>query len=262
MKGRRHVNARTAQRDESALRWVYGLNAVARRIEAQPDSVRELRVVVAPGGRRNRLVAAATAVGIRVREDEAASLTRLTGSDAHQGIAALVEGFDYADLEGVLGASAGPVLVLDQIQDPHNLGALVRTAAAVGMAAVVIPRHGAVPVTAAVEKVAAGAVNDVPICRAPNLHRCLLDLRRRNYWCVGLSARGERNLFELDLPDQFALVVGGETGLRPLVESTCDVRVSIPQRPDVESLNAAVAGAVAMYELARRTRRLPSGKPR
>ena len=98
----------------------------------------------------------------------------LTGSDTHQGVAALVGAFAYAELEAVLEGDPGPVLVLDHLQDPHNFGALVRTAAAAGMAAVVIPRHGAVGVTGAVEKVAAGAVNDVPICQVANLHRTLV----------------------------------------------------------------------------------------
>jgi 23S rRNA (guanosine2251-2'-O)-methyltransferase len=118
---------------------------------------------------------------------------------------------------------------------------------------VVIARHGAAGVTAAVEKVAAGAVNDVPICQAANIRRCLLQLRDLGYWSIALAPRAEQNLFALDLPAHPALVLGGESGLRPLVEQTCDLRASIPLRRGVESLNASVAGAVAMYEVARRT---------
>jgi 23S rRNA (guanosine2251-2'-O)-methyltransferase len=179
-------------------------------------------------------------------------LHRLTGSDAHQGVAALADPFEYADLAGILAQASAPILVLDQVQDPHNLGALIRTAAAVGMAAVVIPRHGAATVTPAVEKVAAGAINDVPICPAGNLRRCLLDLRELGCWNIALSPRAEQNLFSLDLPPRPVLVLGGETGLRPLVEETCDLHATIPLRGGVESLNASVAGAVAMYEVARR----------
>jgi 23S rRNA (guanosine2251-2'-O)-methyltransferase len=133
---------------------------------------------------------------------------------------------------------------------------LIRTAAAVGMAAVVVPRHGAAPISAAVEKVAAGAVNDVPICETGNLHRCLLDLRELGYWSIALSAAADQNLFSLDVPERPALVLGGETGLRPLVEQTCDFRAAIPLRAGVESLNASVAGAIAMYEVSRRLGRL------
>jgi 23S rRNA (guanosine2251-2'-O)-methyltransferase len=180
----------------------------------------------------------------------------LTGNDVHQGVAALADPYRYRDLREVLTASSGPVLVLDQVQDPHNLGALIRTAAAVGMAAVVVPRHGAAGVTPAVEKVAAGAVNDVPICQASNLRRCLLDLHELGYWTIALSPTADQNLFRLDLPGRPALVLGGETGLRPLVEQTCDLRAAIPLQAGVESLNASVAGAVAMYEIARRLGRL------
>src|SRR5262249_22149629 len=106
------------------------------------------------------------------------------------------------------------------------------------------------------EKVAAGAVNDVAVCQAANIHRCLLDLRAHGYWSVALSARAEQSLFSLDLPPRPAPVPGGETGLRPPVERTCDLRAAIPLRGGVESLNASVAGAVAMYEVARRSGQL------
>jgi 23S rRNA (guanosine2251-2'-O)-methyltransferase len=111
-------------------------------------------------------------------------------------------------------------------------------------------------VTPAVEKVAAGGVNDVPIGQAGNLRRCLLDLRDLGYWNIALSPRAEQSLFSLDLPSRPVLVLGGETGLRPLVEETCDLKAAIPLQGGVESLNASVAGAVAMYEVARRLARL------
>jgi len=250
------VNVRSGERRPERGRWLYGFNAVARRLEKQPSSIRELHLLGGHGPRRRQLDAIAQRARIPVRETDAANLRQLTGSDAHQGVAALAAPFDYAHLGSVLTRSSGPVLVLDQIQDPHNLGALIRTAAAVGMAAVVVPRHGAAPISAAVEKVAAGAVNDVPICETGNLHRCLLDLRELGYWSIALSAAADQNLFSLDVPERPALVLGGETGLRPLVEQTCDFHAAIPLQAGVESLNASVAGAVAMYEVARRLGRL------
>jgi 23S rRNA (guanosine2251-2'-O)-methyltransferase len=250
-----HVNARG---HTSGERWIYGINAVARRLAVQPSSIREVRFAPAAGDRRRLIAAAAAAAGIPVREAEGALLTRWTGSDGHQGVAALAAPFAYTDLSAVCEADAGPILLLDQIQDPHNLGAVVRTAAAVGMAAVVLPRHGAAAVTPAVEKVAAGAVNDVPICRVGNLHQTLRALRRVGYWSVGLSPGGGRRLFEVEWPPRVALVLGGETGLRPLIEASCDLLVTIPQRPGIESLNASVAAGVAMYEIARKLARLDS----
>ncbi len=256
MNRRKVVNARAGERRPERGRWLYGVNAVARRLEMQPASIRELHVVGGQTPRRTQLCALAQRAGIPVRDADAAGLRQLTGSDAHQGVAALAEAFRYADLDAVLSDQSGPVLLLDQIQDPHNLGALIRTAAAVGMAAVIVPRHGAAPISAAVEKVAAGAVNDVPICETANLHRCLLDLRELGYWSVALSAGADQNLFSLDVPARPALVVGGESGLRALVEQTCDFRAAIPLQAGVESLNASVAGAIAMYEVARRLGRL------
>lgn len=252
MNERRLVNARPDGRNEARRRWLYGLNAVARRLEVDPTSVRELYLLRGDSRRREALIAAARRASVPVREVDAITLQRLTGTDHHQGVAALSGPFRYHDLERLVAISPGPLLLLGQLNDPHNFGALVRTAAAAGMAAVVVPRHGAVGVTAAVEKVAAGAVNDVPICQVANLHRCLLDLRSAGYWSVALTPEGGQNLFAMEVPQRPVLVLGGESGLRPLVEQTCDLRATIPVRGGVESLNASVAGAIAMYEIMRR----------
>lgn len=256
VKGQRDVNARRRGRREGTSYWTFGINAVARRLAAQPASIRALSLQVGEHPRRAALEATARAHGIAVRPAEGETLRRLTGSDAHQGVAALVGAFPYAELAAVLAEDPGPVLLLDHLQDPHNFGALVRTAAATGMAAVVIPRHRAVGVTGAVEKVAAGAVNDVPICQVANLHRTLIELRDLGYWSIGLTARGGSSFFDLELPARPVLVLGGETGLSSLVEATCDLRASIPQRSAVESLNASVAGAITMYDVCRRLDRI------
>src|SRR5512143_2262170 len=187
VKGQRDVNARRRGRRESTTYWTFGINAVERRLATQPASIRELSLVPGDRPRRAALEARARDHGIAVRLVESETLRRLTGSDTHQGVAALVGAFAYAELEAVVEGDPGPVLVLDHLQDPHNFGALVRTAAAAGMAAVVIPRHGAVGVTGAVEKVAAGAVNDIPICQVANLHRTLVGLRDLGYWSIGLT---------------------------------------------------------------------------
>jgi 23S rRNA (guanosine2251-2'-O)-methyltransferase len=252
--GRKVVNARPAERQC----WLYGINAVARRLAVQPASIRALELLRGESPRRAQLARAARQAGIPVRDADQATLRRLTGCDTHQGVAALAEAYRYQDLDVVVAAQPGPVLVLDQIQDPHNLGALVRTAAAVGMTAVLIPRHGAAGVSPAVEKVAAGAVNDVPICQTTNIRNSLLALRDHGYWSIALTPHTEQNLFALEIPARPVLVLGGETGIRPLVDRTCDLRASIPLRSGIESLNASVAGAVAMYEVARRLQRLDS----
>ena len=256
MKGQRDVNARRRGRRESPTYWAFGVNALERRLAVRPASIREVCTLAGEHGRRGTLAATARALGLPVRVVDGDTLRRLTGTDTHQGVAALVGAFAYDDLQAVVAADPGPVLLLDHVQDPHNLGALIRTAAAAGMAAVALPRHEAAGVTGAVEKVAAGAVNDVPICQVANVHRTLLDLRALGYWSIALTPTGGSSIFELDLPQKPVLVLGGESGLRPLVESTCDLRASIPQRSRVESLNASVAGAIAMYDVCRRLDRL------
>lgn len=252
------VNVRRRGAPPGGGYWAFGINAIARRLAVRPHTVRELRVLPGSDGRRAQLAVTARAAGLPVRDTDARQLAALTGSDGHQGVAALVGAFDFAELDAVIAADPGPLLLLDQLQDPQNLGALIRTAAAAGMAAVVLTRHRAATITGAVEKVAAGALLDVPICQVTNLHRTLLDLRAAGYWSIALTPHGGSSLFDLDLPERPALVLGGETGLRQLVEETCDFRASIPQRPGVESLNASVAGAIAMYDVARRRNRLDS----
>ena len=252
VKGSKVVNATGEGGRSKRCRWLYGINALARRLEVNPRSILEVYALPRPSGRRSMVVNLAAAAGLPVRRTDEATLRRLTGSTAHQGVAALAEPFQYADLAAVLAGTRGPLLLLDQIQDPHNLGALIRTAAAVGMAAVVMPRHGAVAVSASVEKVAAGAVNDTLVCQVTNICRSLTTLRSHGYWSIALVPRAGQDLFAMEMPEQPALVLGGEGGLRPLVEESCDFRASIPLKNSVESLNASVAGAIAMYEVARR----------
>ncbi len=254
VKGSRDVNATARTAEPAGDRWLYGVNAVLRRLEVQAASVREIRLLPRPTGRLADIAARAAAARIPVRQADEAALRQLVGSGGHQGVAARAEAFRYADLSAITAAHPGPFLMLDQIQDPHNLGALLRTAAAVGMAAVIIPRHGAVGVTPAVEKVSAGAACDVAVCQVANVSQTLKDLAKRGLWSIALVLRDAPSLFEIEIPSRVVLVLGGESGLRPLVERTCDLRASIPVRPGVESLNASVAGAIAMYEVLRRGR--------
>lgn len=252
VKGRRDVNAAAGREKSSGARWLYGFHAVARRLEVHPRSVHEVRLLPSPSQRRSVIARLAAAACIRAEAADEAMLRSLTGTGAHQGVAALAEPRGYEDVAEVVRRNPGPLLILDQIQDPHNLGALLRTAAAVRMAAVVLPEHGAVGITPAVEKVAAGAANDIAICRVANLSRSLKDLGEQGYWSIALVPRSGRSLFESSLTERTALVLGGEGGLRRLVERSSDDRVSIPVVGPVESLNSSVAGAIAMYELLRR----------
>lgn len=223
-------------------------------MEVNPATVIEVAILPRRAERIAALRELAAVAGVPVTEVDEATLRQRTGTGKHQGVAALTEPFRYREIEEVLAMAPRPILVLDGIQDPQNLGALIRTAAAAGMAGVILPRHGQADITPAVEKAAAGAVNDVAVCRVGNLRWLLERLHARGFWTVALDAHEGRSLFEAEIPAPVVLVVGGERGLRRLVARTCDARVSIPMSPGVESLNVSVAAAVAMYDLLRRSR--------
>lgn len=246
------VNATTGATRAAEGRWIYGVNAVRRRIEKRPESIKEVGVAKRSGPRVHDLLTLLPA-RLPVREMDDAALSRLAGTAAHQGIVARTDPFQYGELDAVLSRDPTLLLVVDRMQDPQNFGALLRTAAASGVAAVVIPRDGAVGVTAAVEKAAAGGVNDVPVCQVVNVRRTLDALAEQGFWRIGLVARGGDSLYGIDLPSRLVVVLGGEGGMRPLVAQACDFRVSIPMAVEgIESLNASVAAAVTLFEVMRR----------
>jgi 23S rRNA (guanosine2251-2'-O)-methyltransferase len=188
-----------------------------------------------------------------------ARLDRLAGPIAHQGVVAEVAPFPYSrvdDLLAVAAARAEPplLLALDGIQDPHNLGSLLRTALAAGAHGALIPEHRAVAVTPAVARASAGAVEHLRVARVTNLSRALAELKARGVWAYGLAADARQRYWEVDWLAPSVVVVGSEgTGLGRLVRSTCDALVAIPMAPGaLGSLNAAVAGALVLYEAFRR----------
>ncbi|HET8812880.1 MAG TPA: 23S rRNA (guanosine(2251)-2'-O)-methyltransferase RlmB, partial [Gaiella sp.] len=176
------------------------------------------------------------------------------GSTDHQGVVAWCEPFGYADA-WELAASPEPLLCcLDQVTDPRNLGAVVRSAAGAGATGVVLPAHGAAVVTAAVCRSSAGAVERLPVAVVPNLARYLAEVKGDRLWAYAAAADGEAPLWRVDLTGGVALVFGAEgKGVRPLVRRTCDGTLAIPLSGGVESLNVSVAAALALFE-ARRQR--------
>ena len=180
----------------------------------------------------------------------------------HQGVVAEAAPYVYATLEDVIEAAraseAPLVLVLDVLQDPQNLGSLLRSAAAAGAQGVVIPEHRAVGVTPAVVKASAGAIERLKIAQVTNLSRAIDALKEVGIWAVGLDAAAETHYDKADLNRPIALVVGGEgKGLRPLVRQHCDLVVSLPMPGAIESLNAAVAGSIVLYEVLRQRAATP-----
>ncbi len=231
---------------------MYGLNAVEGLLRADVP-VDRLHVT---GGRvSDRLATLARRRGIRCDETDRATLDRLAGTPHHQGAVATTPPYRYADLEAV-GATGRGVLFLDSVQDPRNLGAILRTARAAGVGGVVLPQDRSVGITAVVVAASAGCLFGLPIARVPNLVRAMEALKSQGYWLVGLVPGAERSLYDLPPIEKPALVVGGEgEGLRQLVRRHADFEVALPMAPGVESLNVSVATGVALYELCVRGRR-------
>jgi 23S rRNA (guanosine2251-2'-O)-methyltransferase len=226
---------------------VYGANAV---LELLRSAAPVRRVLVARGPRERDVAATARERGVRVDVTDRETLDRLVGSSHHQGLAAETPPFRYAAFEGLLEPSCGSALVLDGIQDPRNLGAILRTARAAGVGGVVLPRDRSAGITPVVVAASAGLVFGVPVVQVTNLARAMEQLKETGYWLVGLVARDGTPLDRFARPARPALVVGGEgEGLRRLVRRECDFAVTIPMAPGVESLNVGVATAVALWEL-------------
>jgi 23S rRNA (guanosine2251-2'-O)-methyltransferase len=188
----------------------------------------------------------------RAPETPAEELESLCGSPHHQGVVAEVDPYPYADPSGLLGAEDALVVVLDQVQDPQNLGAVCRAAEVAGAAGVVIPERRAASVTAAACKASAGAVEHLPVARVRNVADWLGEAKRTGAWVYGAAAEADRRYTEVDWSGRAALVLGSEgSGLRPRVAGSCDELIAIPVSGQVDSLNASVAAAVIMFEARR-----------
>jgi 23S rRNA (guanosine2251-2'-O)-methyltransferase len=190
----------------------------------------------------------------RAPETPAEELERLCGSPDHQGVVAEVDPYPYADPTSLLNSEDAMVVVLDQVQDPHNLGAVCRAAEVAGAAGVVIPERRAASVTAAACKASAGAVEHLPVARVRNVADWLAGAKERGAWIYGAAAEAEKRYTDVDWSGRAVLVLGSEgSGLRSRVAGSCDELVSIPLAGRIDSLNASVAAAVILFE-ARRQR--------
>ncbi len=245
---------------EPKRNFVYGLHAVGAVLDRAPERLLELWIAEPRDDARTReLKERARGLGIHVQPVGGDALHKLVGDVNHQGaVAALrpLKPWDDDDLMEMLdGLSAVPLLlVLDGVTDPHNLGACLRSADAVGAQAVIIPRDRAASVDGVVRKVAAGAAEFVPVASVTNLARTLDLLKERQIWVVGTAGEAEQTLFDADLNRPLALVLGAEgSGMRRLTRERCDFLVRIPMAGQVESLNVSVAAGVALFE-ARRQR--------
>jgi 23S rRNA (guanosine2251-2'-O)-methyltransferase len=260
MPQRRH-SPRPAQPPAASGQWLYGRHAVTaalanparrcRRMIALAESEAELAQLLA--GARASLASPSPE-----RLDRRAFEALLPADAVHQGMALAVDPLPerhFEDLIDALPESAAPhiIVLLDQVTDPHNVGAILRSAAAFAALAVVVPEHGAPSITGALAKAASGALETVPLVRVTNLSRALERLKEEGFWCVGLAEDAGDSLATLDLPARIGLVLGAEgTGLRRLTRENCDFLARLPTRGTLHSLNVSNAAAVALYELTRR----------
>jgi 23S rRNA (guanosine2251-2'-O)-methyltransferase len=190
--------------------------------------------------------------GKRVQVKQERELTEAAQTRDHQGVLAWVEPYRYADPYELAVVERPLLIALDQVTDPHNLGAVIRTAEGAGATGVIVPAHGSAQVTPAVARASAGAIEHLPIGVVTNLARFLGDVKSGELWVVGAAGDAPRSMWQADLAGGLALVFGAEgKGLRPLVRRTCDELVSIPLEGSVESLNVSVAAAVLVYEAKR-----------
>lgn len=244
----------------STKQWIAGINAVSAAVEHDADNVRE--VLIEAGAKNPRLVeieAQARRKDIDVRRVATQALDGVVGNLRHQGVVAryaAAKTYSENDLQGLVEAAEGKalVLVLDGVQDPHNLGACLRSAAAAGATAVIFPKDKAVQVNATVRKTSAGAADSIPVIPATNLSRTLRDLQQMGVWIYGLAGEADASFWALDLRGNVALVLGGESdGLRRLTRENCDqlVKIPMPGGGDVESLNVSVASGVTLFEAVR-----------
>jgi 23S rRNA (guanosine2251-2'-O)-methyltransferase len=229
------------------------------------------RIVIARGrcgSRIDELVALARQRGVAVRFEDRAQLDRLAATAEHQGVVAMTAAKQAADLEGLIAQGAGRahgkgfLVLLDGVEDPHNLGAIVRTALAAGADGVVIPERRAAGLTETVARVSAGALAHVPVARVKNLARAMEELKEAGYWLIGLDERAEKLYTEADFTGAVGVVLGGEgAGLHELTRKRCDFLVSIPTAGPVRSLNVSVAAGVVLFEAVRQRSRISGSHP-
>ncbi|HMW41934.1 23S rRNA (guanosine(2251)-2'-O)-methyltransferase RlmB [Plasticicumulans sp.] len=241
---------------------IYGLHAVGAALRHEPQRLRGLWVDRRRRDARIReLLALAEAAGVRVYAEDAEALDRQCGGERHQGVFARMKVAERQwredELDALLDAIEGPalLLVLDGVQDPHNLGACLRSADAAGVHAVLAPNDRAAGLTPTARKVACGAAEHVPFIPVTNLARTLRELKQRGIWLVGAAGEAEADLYAMDLAGPVALVLGAEEkGLRRLTREECDYLAHIPMTGTVESLNVSVATGVFLFEALRQRR--------
>ena len=237
--------------------WIFGLHAVRTALQ-RPNRLAE---VLIDGGRRDQraheVVELAQAAGVKLRQVKSDELEQVAGEGRHQGVAARLHPLQTQDepyLKSLLKRLDEPpfLLILDEVQDPHNLGACLRSAEGAGVHAVITPKDRSASLTPVVRKVASGAAEMVPLIQVTNLVRTMKWLKQEGVWLIGTAGEAENSLYVTDLKGPLAVVMGGEgKGMRRLTREACDLLVKLPMAGTVESLNVSVATGVTLYEAVR-----------
>jgi 23S rRNA (guanosine2251-2'-O)-methyltransferase len=238
---------------------IYGINSVAEALKARGRSFQWVGVAKERNDLRlQRIIEECRRNSVSVRFMPRTELDRMANTGAHQGVVAVTAAKQYADLDDVLATKRGAyslVVILDGVEDPHNFGAILRTAEAAGADGVVIPERRAAGVTGTVAKASAGASEHLAVAKVTNIARTLEELKSKGLWIVGLDERGKQNYDQIDYKMDCAVVLGAEgKGVHDLVAKKCDFLVSIPMLGKVPSLNVSVAGGIVLYEVVRQRR--------
>ena len=245
------------ERQEENDGIIEGRNAVIEALRALTPMD---KVYIAKGetdAALGHIAAKARAAGIAVVDCDRRKLDGMSVTHAHQGVIAVAAVREYVEVEDILKAAeekgeAPLIVVCDELSDPHNLGAVIRTAECAGAHGVIIPKRRSAGLTAVVAKTSAGAVSYVPVARVANLTQCLKELKEAGVWVFGTAADGDRTLYEADLTGPAAIVIGSEgTGMSRLVSETCDFKLRIPMKGKLNSLNASASAAIFLYEAVR-----------
>jgi 23S rRNA (guanosine2251-2'-O)-methyltransferase len=238
---------------------IYGVHSVSEALKSGGRSFDYVGIARERHDQRvQRIIDDCRASGVQVRFLKREELDRIANTNTHQGVIAVTTSKQYADVDTLLEQRHGEqsfLVVLDGVEDPHNLGALIRSADGAGADGIIIPERRAAGLTGTAVKASAGASEHLPIARVTNISRTLDELKERNVWTVGLDERGTQSYDEIDYKVDCAIVLGAEgKGLHDLVRRRCDFLVSIPMLGHLSSLNVSVAGGIVMYEVARQRR--------
>jgi 23S rRNA (guanosine2251-2'-O)-methyltransferase len=241
------------------MNTLYGINTVTEALKARGRAFEWVGVAKERNDiRLKRIIDECRKIGVPVRVLSRVELDRMAVAGAHQGVVAVTAAKQYTDLDDLVAARRGErslIVVLDGVEDPHNLGAILRTADAAGADGVIIPERRSAGVTGAVAKASAGASEHLPVTKVTNISRAIEDLKSKEIWVVGLDERGQQSYDTVDYKMHCAIVLGAEgKGLHDLVRRHCDFLVSIPMLGKVPSLNVSVAAGVVLYEVVRQRR--------